>query len=419
MPTKTTKNGNGTLTVVKTEAKKFNRKKMGALEFINSVLVPESTSAITGSSGYKAWTENKSGKTYINFVSAAYQAKMDITQNYMFEVGNASGKSNVIAFKPEYSIIPDDSESEQIIETGLLDKFTNEMYKFSYNSKGSFTSLSNQELINSGTNKVNYFSGSSYTNQELERMAANLWLKQTRLAVNGTLSILGDPNIKPMTNISIICIMPSGLPHVTSGVYLVQTVTHKISGGLFTTELSVLRNELTVTLDENGNIQFEVGAANEIDSGEDDSSEDNSSNSGGSNGDSGSDNNTAKVSGKRSALIDEARKHIGKPYVWGGKGPDSFDCSGLVWYCMKAIGKVKSGYTNTNGMAASDEYGKLIKGSIEDLPAGCIVVSSGGGHVVITSGNGNIIHAPQPGESVCEVNGSWVTGIIAIRDPFA
>ena len=34
------------------------------------------------------------------------------------------------------------------------------------------------------------------------------------------------------------------------------------------------------------------------------------------------------------------KEQVGKPYVWGANGPDSFDCSGLVRYIYKnALGK--------------------------------------------------------------------------------
>ena len=36
--------------------------------------------------------------------------------------------------------------------------------------------------------------------------------------------------------------------------------------------------------------------------------------------------------------IAEARKHVGKPYVYGASGPNSFDCSGYVQYVMRQLG---------------------------------------------------------------------------------
>ena len=39
-----------------------------------------------------------------------------------------------------------------------------------------------------------------------------------------------------------------------------------------------------------------------------------------------------------SAAIAFAQKQIGKPYLWGGTGPDAFDCSGLVMMAYQAAG---------------------------------------------------------------------------------
>ncbi len=33
-----------------------------------------------------------------------------------------------------------------------------------------------------------------------------------------------------------------------------------------------------------------------------------------------------------------AMEHLGEPYVFGAEGPDKFDCSGLVMYCLKPEG---------------------------------------------------------------------------------
>lgn len=38
------------------------------------------------------------------------------------------------------------------------------------------------------------------------------------------------------------------------------------------------------------------------------------------------------------ALLAEANKHIGKPYVWGAVGPRSFDCSGFIYYSFMTSG---------------------------------------------------------------------------------
>ena len=41
---------------------------------------------------------------------------------------------------------------------------------------------------------------------------------------------------------------------------------------------------------------------------------------------------------KADDVINEAKKHLGKPYVWGAAGPNSFDCSGYVSYVLKQTG---------------------------------------------------------------------------------
>jgi hypothetical protein len=40
------------------------------------------------------------------------------------------------------------------------------------------------------------------------------------------------------------------------------------------------------------------------------------------------------------AFLTAALSRVGMPYVWGGSGPDVFDCSGLVWWSMGRAGIV-------------------------------------------------------------------------------
>lgn len=41
----------------------------------------------------------------------------------------------------------------------------------------------------------------------------------------------------------------------------------------------------------------------------------------------------------RAAALRVALRQVGKPYRWGATGPDSFDCSGLVTYAYRSVGR--------------------------------------------------------------------------------
>ena len=46
-------------------------------------------------------------------------------------------------------------------------------------------------------------------------------------------------------------------------------------------------------------------------------------------------NSTTSTNSKMDKAIELLKQQVGKPYVWGDEGPDSFDCSGLVQYIYK------------------------------------------------------------------------------------
>ncbi|HCU91298.1 MAG TPA: hydrolase [Actinobacteria bacterium] len=60
---------------------------------------------------------------------------------------------------------------------------------------------------------------------------------------------------------------------------------------------------------------------------------------GGTAGGSGGGPSTAQIPNQAAAtVIAYARAQLGKPYLWGGTGPDAFDCSGLVMMAYRAAG---------------------------------------------------------------------------------
>jgi cell wall-associated NlpC family hydrolase len=92
-------------------------------------------------------------------------------------------------------------------------------------------------------------------------------------------------------------------------------------------------------------------------------------------------------------IIKVASKYVGVPYVFGGSTPAGFDCSGFTRYVWSQFG-----ISLAHSVSAQARRGKLIRA--KDAQPGDLVVWNDGGHIGIYAGGGNMIHAPQPGDSV-------------------
>ncbi|MFD7818076.1 NlpC/P60 family protein [Streptomyces sp. NPDC059785] len=99
---------------------------------------------------------------------------------------------------------------------------------------------------------------------------------------------------------------------------------------------------------------------------------------------------------KAAKAIAFARAQIGKPYVWGATGPDSYDCSGLTQAAWKAAGVSLPRTT----------YDQVNAGTTVSLsaaqPGDLIFFYDDISHVGVYIGNGMMIHAPKPGAYVRE-----------------
>lgn len=107
-------------------------------------------------------------------------------------------------------------------------------------------------------------------------------------------------------------------------------------------------------------------------------------------------NKNEKQANTKKTIIDKAQEQLGKPYVYGANGPDTFDCSGLVQYVFSQVNRT-IGRTTTDQELA----GKPI--SIEEAQEGDLLFWGSQGssyHVAISMGNGSYIHAPVPGAVV-------------------
>lgn len=96
----------------------------------------------------------------------------------------------------------------------------------------------------------------------------------------------------------------------------------------------------------------------------------------------------ANMSGGVATLISIAQSKLGCPYVWGAKGPNSFDCSGFVYWCLNQAG-VSQSYITSSGWRNVGRYTRI--NNFSEIQAGDIVVVSG--HVGIAAGGGTVIDA--------------------------
>ena len=107
--------------------------------------------------------------------------------------------------------------------------------------------------------------------------------------------------------------------------------------------------------------------------------------------------------GTRQAIISMAYQYIGVPYVWGGKSPSGFDCSGLTTYCYENCGVDVGGNRTTYQLISWMQERGTWRTSMDELQPGDMLFPSAG-HVAIYLGNGRMIHAPHEGDVVREAD---------------
>lgn len=99
-------------------------------------------------------------------------------------------------------------------------------------------------------------------------------------------------------------------------------------------------------------------------------------------------------SSKGALALRAAITRIQKPYVWGATGPNSFDCSGLMYWAFKKVG-----ITLPRSSAAQSKVGRPV--SKADLqPGDMVFFYNPVHHVGFYAGNGKVLNAVQTGDVV-------------------
>jgi cell wall-associated NlpC family hydrolase len=92
--------------------------------------------------------------------------------------------------------------------------------------------------------------------------------------------------------------------------------------------------------------------------------------------------------------IGYAYRQLGKPYVWGAEGPDSYDCSGLTSQAWASAGLAIP-------RTSEEQWKQLTHIPLNAMrPGDLVVYFAGATHVAIYIGDGLVIQAPRPGAVV-------------------
>ena len=102
---------------------------------------------------------------------------------------------------------------------------------------------------------------------------------------------------------------------------------------------------------------------------------------------SSSSTTTSGTNANGGSIVSRAYSQLGKPYVWGACGPNSFDCSGFVSYCLTGS------YTRLGTTLTFMGWTR-----VSNPQPGDVVTTAT--HCGIYIGNGQMIHAPHTGDVV-------------------
>lgn len=117
-------------------------------------------------------------------------------------------------------------------------------------------------------------------------------------------------------------------------------------------------------------------------------------------------------SNRGAAAVSFALAQVGKPYVWGGEGPNSYDCSGLTQAAWRY-----AGVSIPRTVGPQWRAGQSIPW--DQMKPGDLLISNDGHHVAMYVGNGQQVEAANPRQGIGVHRLGWSGKIIAVVRPIA
>ncbi len=112
------------------------------------------------------------------------------------------------------------------------------------------------------------------------------------------------------------------------------------------------------------------------------------------NGSSGGNSSSSSGNSNVDRMIEVGNTQMGKPYSYGSNGPNSYDCSGFVYYCLKNTGVATSrlssaGYSKVSEWETISDVNALQPGDLVYFKSDS---SSSVSHIGIYLGGGSMLH---------------------------
>lgn len=332
--------------------KTFYKFNMSSPSFISQMLVPYAVSAETGQSGYRLWFDDYSpiptSNCTVHFKPDNYNYHKNrellegLDKHYVFETG-ASSDSNVIDFNPSCSGILTAITGGGAVEATVLDAISNEIISDYHNKyKDEYAPVTGDSTDVPDT--VTIITGSSASRSELEALSSSLWYNMRSIGYEADLIIVGDPDLQ-VQSICTVLVLKNGVPHYTSGVYLITKIVDDITAGTFQSTLSLVRNAMDMAADESGGLNITLGQ-NTLYVGSDALL-----------GGEGSGTSVSAVAGNGNveAAVQWAENIANDPahgYDWGSRDGPDYDCSSLVYHAFKEGG----GFNVMSGNSAGSTH---------------------------------------------------------------
>lgn len=223
--------------------KVFLQQQMPDLTFIKDYLL-KYAQTLDGSGGFNCWYDSEVNKIFFRPPKLADSVKKAY-------IVHRDRMGQVLSFSPD---LGDGALQRSIgaLNTRMLgiDPFKRELYDVVVDSRSSTDGkiLNGQYIPDQKITSVGgagrFMRFPALTSDTASDVTRQRWFDRFNMFFIADMEVIGDPELKPGTNINILVLDSNNQPHYCSGKFYIESATHTINGGSFMTTLKLWKNGL-------------------------------------------------------------------------------------------------------------------------------------------------------------------------------